>query len=179
MLSRVLTLCTLILGLLGTTVMLGCDDKASADVAAVTIGNKKFFLELAIDNAKRFRGLSERTHIDPDGGMLFVFPAQQVQVHGFVMRDCPIGIDIIYLDPSGRIVAMAEMTPEPPRNPAAGEGTPADAENQNYNSRLKQYSSRFPAQFVIELAAGSLKKLNLKEGDQITFDKDGLIKRTR
>lgn len=159
-----------------TLALAGCDDKASADTAKVTIGNKVFTLELAITTDRRFRGLSERTFIEPDGGMLFVFPQSQVAVHGFVMRDCPIGIDIIYLDGSGRILATHEMKAEPPRDPAAGEGTPADAMNARYNGRLKQYSSRFPSQFVIELAAGSLAKLKLQEGQLIELDTKALIK---
>lgn len=157
----------------------GCDEKTSANTATVKIGGRSFLLELAITDKTRFRGLSERTFIEPDGGMLFVFPSSMVMVHGFVMRDCPIPIDIIYLDPSGRVLASHAMTPEPPRDPARGEGTPADAENQAYNSRLKQYSSRFPSQFVIELAGGTLKQLNLKEGDQIEFDRAGLLKRVQ
>lgn len=148
----------------------GCDDRSGADVTKVTIGSKTFFLETALTVETRFRGLSERTFIEPDGGLLFVFPDSQVQVQGFVMRDCPIGIDIIYLDSAGRILAMHEMKPEPPRDPAKGEGTPKDANNPVYNARLKQYSSRYPSQFVIELAEGTIKKLNVKEGDLVQLD---------
>jgi uncharacterized membrane protein (UPF0127 family) len=157
----------------------GCDDRSGANIATVSISGKKFHLELALDVQTRFRGLSERTFIEPDGGMLFVFPREQVAVHGFVMRDCPIPIDIIYLDSAGRVVASHQMTPEPPRDATKGEGTPADANNPAYNSRLKPYSSRFPAQFVIELAGGTLKTLKVSDGDLITFDRDGLLKRAR
>ncbi|MFN8816398.1 MAG: DUF192 domain-containing protein [bacterium] len=172
-LAALLMLLTITLG------MAGCDDKASDDVAVVKIAYKKFTLELALDDARRFRGLSERTFIEPDGGMLFVFPDHLVAVQGFVMRDCPIAIDIIYLDGSGRIVAMHEMKPEPPRDPAKGEGTPADANNPIYNARLKQYSSRFPSQFVIELAGGTIKTLGVKDGDLVQLDIKALKKRAR
>ena len=158
--------------------MSGCDDRASADVAKINVGGKNFFLELALTSEKRFRGLSDRTSIDPDGGILFVFPDSQVTVQGFVMRDCPIPIDIIYLDSAGRVLAMHEMKAEPPRDPAKGEGTPADANNVAYNSRLKQWSSRYPSQYVIELAGGTIKTLKLKEGDQIAIDPE-FKKRTR
>lgn len=154
----------------GSASLAGCDDRASADTAKVKIAGKNFFLELAMDNAKRFRGLSERTHIEPDGGMLFVFPDAAVTVQGFVMRDCPIGIDIIYLDGNGRVLTTYNMPPEPPRDPAKGEGTPADANNQAYNDRLKQYSSRYPSQLVIELAGGTIKTLGVKEGDLVELD---------
>ena len=65
----------------------------------------------------QFRGLGGRTHIDPHGGMLFVFPFRTPTA--FVMRDCPVPIDVAFLDSSGRVIAVHEMTPEPPRR--AGE----------------------------------------------------------
>jgi hypothetical protein len=157
----------------------GCDEKSSADTARVKIGGSSFLLELALDNAKRFRGLSERTYIAPDGGMLFVFPEPVPGSNGFVMRDCPIPIDIIYLNGSGRVVSMHAMLPEPPRDPAKGEGTPQDPNNATYNARLKQYTAKGPYQFVIELAGGKLQTLSVKEGDLIEFDRAAVLKRAR
>lgn len=164
----------------------GCDDSASRSTAKVTLGGRAFFLELAIDGETRFRGLSERTHIEEDGGMLFVFPASQVQVHGFVMRDCPIPIDIVYLDSAGRIVAFHEMKPLPPRAVDGSEGRAGPEarfvdrrDNKKYEDRLVQYSSRFPTQFVIELKGGTIAPLKLKEGDKVEFDVEGLKKRAR
>lgn len=162
-----------------------CDEKAGADTAKVTIAGKVFHLELALTEKKRFRGLSERTHIDPTGGLLFVFPEERFpRGQGFVMRDCPIGIDIVYLDGRGRVVTQYEMVPEPPRG--AGEGKAGEEESmqdtpeqRKYNERLKQYVSRAPYKYVIELAGGTLKTLNLKEGDQVTFDMKGLDKRAQ
>ncbi len=157
----------------------GCDDSAGASTARVKIGDRNFTLELALDDATRFKGLSGRTHIEEDGGMLFVFPPSQVRVQGFVMRDCPIPIDIIYLDGAGRVLTMHQMTPEPPRGP--DEGTPGESTpNMKYNARLKQYSSRFPATFVIEIKGGLIPGLNVKEGDKVQIDDlEGLKKRAR
>ncbi|MBL8990658.1 MAG: DUF192 domain-containing protein [Phycisphaerae bacterium] len=161
----------------------GCDEKAGADVARVRLGGKSFFLEVVADDATRFKGLSGRTHIEPDGGMLFVFPANKVAVQQFVMRDCPIPIDIVYLDGQGRILSWYAMTPEPPR--AADEGTPGQHStddtpgNRKYEARLKKYSSRFPTTFVIELAGGTLQNLKLAEGDKVDLDVEGLKKRAR
>src|ERR1041385_5543414 len=66
----------------------------------VNLDGKKFHLELALDDTTRFKGLSDRTDIPADGGMLFVFPRPVTTA--FVMRDCPVPIDIIFLDGSGR-----------------------------------------------------------------------------
>lgn len=147
----------------------GCEREQDGAVYTVSLGGRTFHLELALDDQTRFRGLSERTHIERDGGMLFVFPRPAVQQ--FVMRDCPIPIDIVYLDGAGRVVAMHEMTPEEPRRP--GESDAA------YEQRLKRYSSGYAAQFVIEIAGGTLPGLRLSEGDRVELDTNGLKRRAR
>ncbi len=151
-------------------------------IEKVTISGNEFKLEVANTEETRYKGLSGRASIPADGGMLFVFPARGVQTHGFVMRDCPVPIDIIYLDASGRIVAMHKMVPEPPRtekekvltrDPRYPEWT---ASNTAYETRLRQYSSGFPSQYVIELAGNTLDSLNLKAGQKIELAFDRLKK---
>ena len=131
----------------------------------VSIGGERFTLEVARKPADQFRGLGGRTHIDPHGGMLFVFPYPHTTA--FVMRDCPIAIDVAFLDPSGRVIAVHEMTPVPPR----GEGESA----MDYESRLAQYPSGLPAMFAIETAGGRLKQLGVKGGDVIAIDAASLL----
>lgn len=148
----------------------GCDDKTAAGVESVKLGSKWFHLEVSETQEKRFKGLSDRTEIAADGGMLFVFArAQPLQ---FVMRDCPIPIDIIFVDGSGRIVAMHEMKVEEPRRP--DEPKTEDPAGDKYENRLVRYPSRFAAQFVIELKGGTLASLGLKEGDKLALDTDRL-----
>lgn len=148
----------------------------------VTIAGKEFKLELALTDQKRFRGLSGREEIPADGGMLFVFT--QPKATHFVMRDCPIPIDIIFLDPTGRVTATHKMVPDEPRGPDEKKltvpypGAPDwTAVNEKYEDRLKKYPSRYDAQFVIELAGNTLDSLKIKEGDQIKLDVAGLKKR--
>lgn len=145
------------------------EQAAQVEFADVRIKGEKFRLELALDDAHRFKGLSGRESIPANGGMLFVFP--DVQLRAFVMRDCPNPIDIAYLDGSGRVVAVHTMTPEPPRE----ENESANA----YERRLPGYTSRFGAQFAIETAGGRLKGLGLQAGDQVDFDVDALKARAR
>lgn len=145
-------------------------------VEEVTISGKTFKLERADTGETRFHGLSGRTNIPANGGMLFVFPARQVQRHGFVMRDCPVAIDIIYLDVAGRIVGMHKMVPEPPRSEAEKAIDPESSVNAAYEARLKKYNSTYPAQFVIELAGNTLDSLKLKDGQKIDLDLDRLKK---
>lgn len=150
----------------------GCEKTPSAAVGntlAVTIAGKTYTLELAIEDATRVKGLGGRTVIDPKGGMLFGF--RDSVIRHFVMRDCPISIDIIFLDAAGRVVATHTMIPDEPRKPTESD--------RDYEVRLRQYGSKFSSQFVIELASGELKTLNLKPGDRIEFDHESLKKRIK
>ena len=139
------------------------------EFTTLRIKGETFRLELALDDATRFQGLSGRESIPANGGMLFVFP--DVQLRAFVMRDCPNPIDIAYLDGSRRVVAVHTMAPEPPRR--EGESDIA------YERRLPGYTSRFGAQFAIETAGGRLKELGLAPGDQVDFDAETLKARAR
>ena len=123
----------------------------------VMIGGERFQLEVARDSATQFRGLGGRTRIDSHGGMLFVFPYPYATA--FVMRDCPIPIDIAFLDGEGRVIAIHEMQPEPPRG--------KDESIAAYESRLRQYPSALPARFAIETAGGRLRALGLQGGDKL------------
>lgn len=127
------------------------------DSIDVWIKGERFVLEVARDPKTQFRGLGGRTHIDPNGGMLFPFAVPHITA--FVMRDCPIPIDIAFLDADGRVITIHEMQVEPPRK----EGESSEA----YEVRLKRYPSGLPASFAIETAGGRLRELGLRPGDTI------------
>lgn len=134
-------------------VLVGCGRSGSTEggsTQTLTMGGRTFRLELALDDAARFQGLSDRAQIPADGGMLFVFP--RAQELAFVMRRCLVPIDIIFLDPTGRVVQTHAMAVEP-------YDTPEHA--------LKRYASLYPAQFVIELQGGMLAQLDLRSGQKI------------
>ena len=147
---------------------------ASSGTTPVVISGKTYTLEVAAEDAVRMKGMGGRKSIAEDGGMIFAFPSSQARVMGFVMRDCPIDIDIIYLDGAGRVLSFYEMKKEEPRNADGTEGKEGDMDNKKYEGRLHQYSSKFRCTFAVELQAGSIKKLGVKEGDLLTFDADGL-----
>ncbi len=132
------------------------------DVQRVTISGRTFTLELALDDDARFGGLSNRAEIAADGGMLFVFP--QPRPLSFVMRQCLVPIDLIFLDAGGRIVATHAMQVEPYDTPEA---------------QLTAYPSEWPAQFAIELRGGTLEALNLTTGHRIDLPTEALKRRAR
>lgn len=153
-----------VIGVAAVAAMAGCSEprpQARADgLVPVRVGGETFFMELADDNDEREKGLSFRTEIKRDGGMIFVFPSAAMR--SFVMRDCPIPIDIAYVDETKRIVSVYEMQPEEPRRSNEGDG--------NYEARLKRYPSRFPARYVLEFASGTLARLGVKPGDEVWFE---------
>jgi uncharacterized membrane protein (UPF0127 family) len=143
--------------------------EAPAGHEIVTIDGRDFTLELVADDASRTVGLGGRESIPENGGMLFSFPDSRIR--HFLMRDCVVPIDIIFLDADGRIVAMHHMPVEPPRG-----------ENESlleYERRLKKYSSRFNARYAIELKGGMLEELDLQPGQQIRLDTGRLAEMTR
>lgn len=138
------------------------EDGTKVRYEKVKIRETTYKLEVADDPAKRLKGLSGRAAIPKTGGMIFVFKRPALQQ--FVMRDCLVDIDIIFVDRAGRITDLHAMKVEPPQ----GE----DETDAQYERRLKRYSSRFPAQVVIELKGGTLAKLDppLKRGDKLEVD---------
>jgi uncharacterized membrane protein (UPF0127 family) len=130
---------------------------------AVTIKGETFNLELALDDDTRLQGLSDRTEIAADGGMLFVFTDEARRQ--FVMRRCLVPIDLAYLDAQGEIVWMHAMQVE---------DDPDKQENL-----LKRYNSHHPAQFAVEVRDGSLRRLGLRQGDRIELPLEELKGRAR
>lgn len=126
----------------------------------ITIAGETFELTVAADDASRTRGLGGVEHIEPDGGMLFIFP--DADYRSFLMRDCQVDIDIIFLSATGSVTALHEMKAEQLRR---------DNESlREYEARLTKYPSVRRAQYAIELKAGTIDRLGVKAGDQIDID---------
>jgi len=148
-----------------TLTLAGCAEAPPPGYERVTLDGRTFTLEIVADEETRMKGLGGRESIPEDGGMLFVFPDSIRRQ--FVMRDCLVDIDIIYLDAAARITAMHHMTVEEPRR----EGET----DMQYELRLTRYPSRFDSQFVIELRGGTLESLDLEDGQEVDLD----VKRLR
>jgi uncharacterized membrane protein (UPF0127 family) len=132
----------------------------------VKVSGREFSLVLAADHPTRLRGLGGWEEIPEDGGMLFVFP--EPRGLAFVMRDCLVPIDVYFLDKDGYVTAVHTMPVE-----AAQTAEETDFE---YENRLKRYSSRFPAQFAVEVRGGMKESLGVKVGDRVVLDAERLKK---
>ena len=126
----------------------------------VIIAGELFHLDVASDDSTRTKGLMGRTEIASDGGMLFIFPTSQVR--SFWMGYCLVDIDVMFLDPYGRVTAIHTMNIEEPREETETEVA--------YKARMPSYTSVYATQFAIELRAGSIERLGVAVDDKIELD---------
>lgn len=112
-------------------------------VQSVTIGNTVLKLEVADSPAEQEYGLMNRTYLDADRGMLFVFADEQPRT--FWMKDTLISLDIIFLDAQKRVVMIHK--------------------NTQPNQTVEVYPSGSPAKYVIEVNAGWSDQHGVKIGE--------------
>jgi uncharacterized membrane protein (UPF0127 family) len=128
----------------------GCDKVSdnSLPVTQMQIGSGTYNLEIATTSEEQTVGLMHRDHLDPDHGMIFVFPDEQGR--DFWNHDVHFPLDLLFLTSGGDIASIKHMDAWSERD------TPSDV----------------PAMYVIELNAGTAAKLGLKVGDHLDIPKD-------
>lgn len=117
----------------------------------ITVGGKVVNIEVADTQDKRSQGLSGRTELPMDNGMLFVFDKKDL-TPSFWMKDMKISIDIIWIN-DGKIVKIDKNVPMP------ASGTP--------DSKLPIYSPGQPIDYVLEVTSGFSDSNNIKINDTI------------
>ena len=142
----------------------GGEDAAPASFE-VEIGGERFVLDTALTPVQRTLGLSFREEIARDGGMVFAFT--RASMKAFVMRDCLVPIDILYLRDDGTVINTHAMEVEPRRD---GESDYA------YEMRLRRYRSGAPTRLVVELAGGTVDRLGIGRGDRVEGDFERLFR---
>lgn len=120
----------------------------------VVISGKTISVEVADTAAKRSIGLSKRSSLSPDSGMLFVFEKKQVIVN-FWMKDMEIPLDIIWIS-DGKVVKIDKEVP---------------AQKGVSDSMLEIYPSGRPIDYVLEVNTGYTTKNNIKVGDEGNLSK--------
>jgi uncharacterized protein len=108
-------------------------------------GVHRFMVEIADDDAERQHGLMGRDPLADDRGMLFEFP--DVAERGFWMHNTPSSLDILYIDPNGRIVSIAKNA-----TPFSDAVIPSNG----------------PASGVLELRAGRADEIGARAGDKVS-----------
>ena len=116
----------------------------------VEIKGKRFFVEVADDDAERGRGLMFRDSMAADRGMLFVHEREEPQAYW--MKNTKIPLDIIYFDSKRKLVSVQKRVP------------PCSA-----GDRCPPYPSEGNVRYVLELNAGSADAMGLAKGDELVF----------
>jgi uncharacterized protein len=116
----------------------------------VVLAGHRIGVEIARTDAAREHGLMNRPHMAAGHGMLFVYP--EAQPRYFWMKDTLIPLDILFFDAQRRLINVSADTP-----PCKADPCPT-------------YASAAPARYVLELNAGTVKRLGIKIEERFKLD---------
>ena len=100
---------TIIWVLFCTLFLTSCHIASTMSSPQVIVGNQTITVELAKTDQMRELGLMNRDHLDPNTGMLFIFPQEETMT--FWMKNTIIPLDIMFINNERIIVSVATMTP--------------------------------------------------------------------
>jgi uncharacterized membrane protein (UPF0127 family) len=106
-------------------------------------------VEVMVKEEDREMGLMFRPSLAEDHGMLFVF--DQLDFHGFWMKNCKFPIDIVWLDETAKVVHVAASVP-----PCKAEPCPV-------------YQPLQRGKYVVEMVAGLAKREKVVLGAKLSF----------
>ncbi len=130
-----------------------CGSDLHFDKTEVNVAGNIFETRVADTTKLQIRGLSGSEPLAVDEAMLFVYPDKQLRE--FWMKDMLFSIDLLWIE-DNTIVAWQENMAMP-----SPEATVFD---------LTTYISPQPVNSVLELPAGTVKRLSLNIGDQVTWE---------
>jgi uncharacterized membrane protein (UPF0127 family) len=116
----------------------------------VCFGQQCFSVELAKTEAEREKGLMNRTQLDKNAGMFFIFDKEGV--YPFWMKNTLIPLDIIWIGAFNKVVFISQNVQPckslicPMINPSAR------------------------AKYVLEINAGVVKNFGIKTGDEVKLN---------
>ncbi len=131
---------------------------AQGELVEVRIGDRTIQAEVAETAEERTQGLSGRTSLAEDGGMLFVH--QQDGQPTLWMKDMHFPLDFIWISVDRRVADLTENVPIPEP------GIP--------DSELPRYQPDEPVRYVLEVNAGLVQEAGIQVGDAVTFQPDML-----
>ncbi len=112
--------------------------------ATISIKGYTLTTELATTPTARACGLSHRDELPKNHGMLFIYP--DLRPRSFWMKDTKIPLSIAFLDDSGQIFSIQDMTPM---------------------QTDKTYSSSRPAGYALEVNQGWFSRNGIDVGDVV------------
>lgn len=110
----------------------------------VSINGHRLVVDLATTPKERSCGLSNRSELKKNHGMLFVYSKAQPLI--FWMKDTRMPLSIAFLDGSGNIINIESMVPE---------------------QTEKKYRSQRPALYALEVNRGWFQSRGIEPGDTV------------
>ena len=129
-----------------------CNDYQTTDVTLPD--GAVIHARIADTPQKTEKGLMFVKHLPENEGMLFVFEQEAQQY--FWMKNTLIDLDILFLNPDGKINALYERVPH----------------TYTYTPDTQIPVVQGPAQYVLEAAAGTISRHRLQAGDVLHFTLD-------
>lgn len=130
------------------------------ETKSVAIGSTEVLVEIANSNTERQRGLSDRSSLDKDSGMLFVIDNFKT-IPTFWMKDMKISIDIIWILSSSGDVKTGKIIQIDKEVPPPSAGTP--------DNKLTLYSPKTAVNYVLEVNSGYSDLKGFKVGDTVSI----------
>lgn len=121
--------------------------RMGGDTRTISIGGEVVTVSLALTQEERARGLSGRSGLAEDEGMLFVFPKDGQ--YSFWMKDMLFPIDILWISRDG-VITHVEKSLSPSTYPHT-------------------YTSESSSRFVLELPAGFTDAHGISVGDSVSL----------
>lgn len=121
----------------------GCSE--NQDVVTIKLGEERVSAEIAATPEAREKGLMYRKELDPNTGMLFVYPNEKVR--HFYMKNTYMPLDIAFIDKAGVIVDIQQMKP---------------LDETIIRSKEK-------ARYALEVNRGFFRRIGVEVGDKLAF----------
>lgn len=127
---------------------IGCHAQAKENKACYK--NTCYFVELALSDEEKLKGLQHRDQLDKDRGMLFVLDGRTPQ--NFWMKETLISLDMLWLDYDGKVLYIEHAAVPCEQDPCP------------------VYGPGVAASYVLEINAGQAAQLDIRVGDRTTLD---------
>lgn len=118
----------------------------------VIINGHTFEVEIAENDATRQKGLMNRTKLEKNHGMLFVF--EKTGLYPFWMKNTIIPLDIIWISADKEVTYVYQNA------------TPCQ---NSVEALCKSIIPTSTAKYVLEINGGLAKEFNIKTGDLVVF----------
>lgn len=121
------------------------DNMFISDVSFLHVGDNRIAIEIADTDAARTLGLSGRSAIDKQKGLLFMFP--ETDYHGMWMKDMRFSIDIVWIGEDLKVVDIAKgVSPE---------------------TYPRVFRPKVPALYVLEVNSGYVDLIGINVGQTV------------